>query len=697
MDIDIDRQPPAPTDRRAPITDPDGHVKAINGRTLHVSREDIANILHTSNGADNLFMHHRSNPEHKVTKEFYDTAGGIDNSFIHKSRHPSRPSIDATVPVSVDRHHEFGRRAYDLYGHRKFDWEEKDYTDIRRLLERASRDEPSYIYLPEHANLFKQTKLLPEIYTKYEINEMFYGACGEQENNKEAFQMKLDGIYHPLNDSIGWLTTCIEEMKQDIARIQQGVEASCQTSIDRRHHASIDCRSPTSIDPRLPASIGIKEWLGVRFADIYFPMDLSITALTSKIEAMQGELVEIQKYIARRPEASASIDRRNKRSTDIHHQTSVDDATNLGRLVPKMKSDIFDTNYHGEETSADTYATLRRHQFNIESVEEMWIDDNRARQSVDIEEKETIDVNIMMSIHSEDCRTAMLRGNVPASLRTSRQAFHGRERRLRAEGNLDLTLYKLKYSKDEKDGNWTKWTSSSASSMKLGLVHSSSVPTKSAPLAGLLAHSAEAAESQLISARRTVRALGRWSGSGSVAGCEVRPGGLGRGLGLLPTPNPIRKGEGMQVAERGQPLADGAHSLASRACSWGKTYPLVSINMGALWSNSLSNSRVKYSEKNVERKKERKREFRPRERPIVVVLCSGDSDRLRTNSGQEWEIKTRRRAWRTQTWFTRYVMGRGSIRPNGRSMRPHRGSARFLSPIRLSLSVSIRFSSLLSG
>ena len=114
-----------------------------------------------------------------------------------------------------------------------------------------------------------------------------------------------------------------------------------------------------------------EEWLGGRCDDIYFPMDLSITALTSKIEAMQGELVEIQKYIARRPEASASIDRRNKRSTDIHHQTSVDDATNLGRLVPKMKSDIFDTNYHGEETSADTYATLRRHQFNIESVEEV--------------------------------------------------------------------------------------------------------------------------------------------------------------------------------------------------------------------------------------------------------------------------------------------------------------------------------------
>ena len=148
----------------------------------------------------------------------------------------------------------------------------------------------------------------------------------------------------------------------------------------------------------------------------------------------------------------------------------------------------------------------------------------------------------------------------------------------------------------------------------------------------------------------------------------------------------------MQVAERGQLLADGAHSLASRACSWGKTYPLVFYKYGVLSVDFIHPIQSKNTQRN-----RREREFRPRERPSVVVLCSGDSDRLGTNFGQEWEIKTRRRAWRTQTWFTRYVMGRGSIRPNGRSMRPHRGSARFLSPIRLSLSVSIRFSSLLSG
>ncbi|KAF3488427.1 hypothetical protein F2Q69_00052516 [Brassica cretica] len=50
--------------------DPD---KAMDGHTLHVSREDIADI----------HMQQRTITEHqqRVTKEFYDTAGGIDKSF----------------------------------------------------------------------------------------------------------------------------------------------------------------------------------------------------------------------------------------------------------------------------------------------------------------------------------------------------------------------------------------------------------------------------------------------------------------------------------------------------------------------------------------------------------------------------------------------------------------------------------------
>ncbi|KAF3582858.1 hypothetical protein DY000_02030966 [Brassica cretica] len=311
-------------------------------------------------------MHHRNNPEQKATKEFYDTTGGIDNNFVQKSRHPTQTSIDFAIPTSVGRQPEFGRRAYDLYGNMKFSWEEKDEygvyrddrrhvrdldgntirihnMDIRRVLERASRDEPSYICLPEHANLFTQIKLVPEIYTKDEINEMFYGVCGEHEKNKEAFQMKLDGVYYPLNDSISWLTTCMEEMKQDIVRIQHATDVARPPSIDRRRPPSIDRHQYTSIDNPMPASIDdspprphtknsqkdfytreeidqlveeiyraletTEERLDGRCDDIYFPMDLSISALTSKNEAIQKELVEIQSYIARRPEASLSIDR----------------------------------------------------------------------------------------------------------------------------------------------------------------------------------------------------------------------------------------------------------------------------------------------------------------------------------------------------------------------------------------------------
>ncbi|KAF3582512.1 hypothetical protein DY000_02029968 [Brassica cretica] len=385
------------------FSDPDGYAKAIDGRTLHVSREDIADILQTANEADNLFMRQHIITKHqqKVAKEFYDTAGGMDKSFKHRSQHPTQPSIDVDVSNLVDRRPEFGSRDFDLFGTRKLYWKEKDEyeiyrddqgyardgdghtirvhnKDIRRLLERASRDEPNYICLPEHASSFTQTKLVPEIYTKDEINEMFYGICREQEKNKEDFQMKLDGVYYPLNDSISWLTTCMEEMRQDIAIIQRANDVSRSILIDRHRQASIDSHLHASTDNRLPALVDDNRLPAsvddnpphshTRCDDIYFPMDLSISALTSKKEAIQGELVEIQSYIARRPEASASPDRSNNISTDIRRQTLVDDATNRGRLIQKVTSDMFDTHNNGEENSANTYATVMRHQFNLESL-----------------------------------------------------------------------------------------------------------------------------------------------------------------------------------------------------------------------------------------------------------------------------------------------------------------------------------------
>ncbi|KAF3560617.1 hypothetical protein DY000_02016007 [Brassica cretica] len=90
-------------------------------------------------------------------------------------------------------------------------------------------DEHSYLCLPENARSFTQTKLVQEIYTKDEINEMLCGICGAQEKNEDDLQMKLDGVYYPLNDSISWLTTCMEEMRQDIASMQAQRAAKATT------------------------------------------------------------------------------------------------------------------------------------------------------------------------------------------------------------------------------------------------------------------------------------------------------------------------------------------------------------------------------------------------------------------------------------------------------------------------------------
>ncbi|WZZ27319.1 hypothetical protein YC2023_010720 [Brassica napus] len=59
------------------------------------------------------------------------------------------------------------------------------------------------------------------------------------------------------------------------------------------------------------------------------------------------------------------IDIRNNKSTDNHRRTSVDEATNRGRLVPRVTSDMSDTHNHVGKISTETYATLMRHQINL--------------------------------------------------------------------------------------------------------------------------------------------------------------------------------------------------------------------------------------------------------------------------------------------------------------------------------------------
>ncbi|KAF2595462.1 hypothetical protein F2Q70_00043124 [Brassica cretica] len=207
-----------------PSRDPDGHTRAMDGIILQVSREDIADILQLANGPDNL----------------------------------------APSP-SIDRRYECGRRAYEIYGARKFRWEQKDeygvYRDesgygrsvagemipvtkdnIRKILERASLFEGSHICLPEHATSFTPAKVAPEIYTKDEINEMVTGICGAQEKLGDELKTLVDDTYQPLDRGYNELFRSMAQMRTEIESMQHILEKEATTS------PSIDANKATSID-----------------------------------------------------------------------------------------------------------------------------------------------------------------------------------------------------------------------------------------------------------------------------------------------------------------------------------------------------------------------------------------------------------------------------------------------------------------
>ncbi|KAG5400226.1 hypothetical protein IGI04_014833 [Brassica rapa subsp. trilocularis] len=206
--------------------------RAMDGRVLQISREDIADICEMANGPDNLFLQQRRDSEyqHMVIDELFGTA---------------------CVPPLIDDCLEFGRRAYNQNRQRRFHCKKRDECvvyrddhgyarvvdgrgihvskeDIRAILERATMHERSYICLPEHAEGYTQS--MPEPYTY---------------NKEEVDERRLDDVYYPFDNSISWWTTHTDKMKQDIAPIQQ------QQTTRTRASKLIDGDTQKSIDSRL--------------------------------------------------------------------------------------------------------------------------------------------------------------------------------------------------------------------------------------------------------------------------------------------------------------------------------------------------------------------------------------------------------------------------------------------------------------
>ena len=101
MSIDYDFLIP---DEFGIFRDPDGNARAMDGRILQVSREDIADILQLANGPDNLFKQQRSIPDNiPAVPDEYPKANTTEIGS-HKSCRPvSQASIDKVAPTSFDR------------------------------------------------------------------------------------------------------------------------------------------------------------------------------------------------------------------------------------------------------------------------------------------------------------------------------------------------------------------------------------------------------------------------------------------------------------------------------------------------------------------------------------------------------------------------------------------------------------------
>ncbi|KAG5397647.1 hypothetical protein IGI04_019461 [Brassica rapa subsp. trilocularis] len=274
----------------SPTRDPDGNAHAINGRILQ--QRGTPDIIQTDPNKHVGVAAAEINPDLSCQPKGQASIDGTTQTSIDRI---TSTSTDKDDPTSIDRRYEFGYRAFDMYGARKFTWERRDEygvyrdecghaqgvagemipvtkDDIRKLLERASLFEESHICLPEHATSFTLTRLAPELYTKDEINEMVTGICGAQ-----------------------------EKLGEELKSLQLEKEATTSASIDAPHAPSIDVSLPTAQIPAEPqcSAEHKDEWevsyINTRVNDVYYPLNNNVDWLSTKIELLQQDLDTIRK------------------------------------------------------------------------------------------------------------------------------------------------------------------------------------------------------------------------------------------------------------------------------------------------------------------------------------------------------------------------------------------------------------------
>ncbi|KAG2312160.1 hypothetical protein Bca52824_023717 [Brassica carinata] len=169
-----------------------------------------------------------------------------DNHLNRKDPYLQQKLIDTDCVASIDKCPEFGKRAF-RYGVRKLFWEQRDEyrvyrdengfargidgdviriskDDIKKLLQRTSMDERSYICLLEHASSFKRRELVQETYTKDEINEMFTGLLGERKWEKLSMEKSLEEATDKLRSEMNWMFSADQGLLKRVQRLELELE-----------------------------------------------------------------------------------------------------------------------------------------------------------------------------------------------------------------------------------------------------------------------------------------------------------------------------------------------------------------------------------------------------------------------------------------------------------------------------------------
>ncbi|KAJ4906206.1 Uncharacterized protein Rs2_09864 [Raphanus sativus] len=184
---------------------------------------------------------------------------------------------------------------------------------MRVILQRAFLCEPSFLCLPEHRERF--TTAIPSdlvAYNREELDEKLNEIYTIQYDSMNDFKCKLDGVYHPLNDKITWLTKTLKQLSDNVIIIlkRQTREIPVRnymplTSTDNRQIPSTDPDNSRLIDNNFSKSIdrrfmkledklySFEETLG----HSYYTMSDGMDALSKRMDALQQEMETIQKQL----------------------------------------------------------------------------------------------------------------------------------------------------------------------------------------------------------------------------------------------------------------------------------------------------------------------------------------------------------------------------------------------------------------